>query len=155
MATIYYEPSGCNCDGQDYTSEDISNAANAALKLASEGKTSGNDKYPHTYNDYEHFSFQHASAPYIEFPVFPNGETYNGQSPGADRVVLGSIATDFQSAVYCAVITHDGQKKNGFAECQDDTTNPAGKGDFKKRKEHRKKHHAPEGRKLLKHLVLN
>ena len=32
--------------------------------------------------------------------------------------------------MYCAVITHDGQRKNGFAECMDDTMNPRGKGDY-------------------------
>ncbi|EJD34675.1 Ribonuclease/ribotoxin, partial [Auricularia subglabra TFB-10046 SS5] len=76
----------------------------------------GKDKYPHAYNDYEHFAFAHAQAPYIEFPVM-QGKVYTGEAPGADRVVLGSIADDFQSAVYCAVITHDGQRKNNFAEC--------------------------------------
>lgn len=65
--------------------------------------------------------------PYLEFPIF-SSETYDGSSPGADRVVIGSIAEDYSSAVYCAVITHDGQRKNGFAECRDDTVNLRGKG---------------------------
>lgn len=43
-------------------------------------------------------------------------------------MVIGSIAEDYSSAVYCAVITHDGQRKNGFAECRDDTVNVRGKG---------------------------
>ncbi|KZV81253.1 Ribonuclease/ribotoxin, partial [Exidia glandulosa HHB12029] len=116
MVQILYEPSGCNCDGTEYTRADIAAAAKKALELASEGKTLGRDKYPHAYHDYEHFSFSHAQAPYLEFPVL-HGEVYTGEAPGADRIVLGSIAEDFQSAVYCAVITHDGQKKNNFAEC--------------------------------------
>lgn len=69
--------------------------------------------------------------PYLEFPIFQNGKIYDGGSPGPDRVVIGSISEDFSSAVYCAVITHDGQRRNGFAECSDDTMNVRGKGTFK------------------------
>lgn len=58
-----------------------------------------------------------------------DGNVFEGGSPGPDRVVIGSIAKNFKSAVYCAVITHDGQKSNGFSECKDDTMNPKGKGD--------------------------
>ncbi|KAJ9619212.1 hypothetical protein H2203_008541 [Taxawa tesnikishii (nom. ined.)] len=123
---IYYEPTGCNCDGTAYNRSDINTAATEALRLASEGRTVGRDKYPHAYNDYEHFTFQHAQAPYLEFPITRTGRAYDGQSPGADRIVIGSIADDYSSAVYCAVITHDGQRKNGFAECADDTMNPRG-----------------------------
>ncbi|KAA6411977.1 MAG: guanyl-specific ribonuclease F1 [Lasallia pustulata] len=147
MAEIYYEPSGCDCDGTEYTNDDINNAATAALKLASEGQTLGRDKYPHAYNDYEHFSFQHAVKPYLEFPIV-SGETYDGSSPGADRVVIGSIAEDYSSAVYCAVITHDGQRKNGFAECRDDTVNLRGKGRDVKVKKERK------ARKLIDKIEL-
>lgn len=49
---------------------------------------------PHAYNDYEKFNFSHAKKPYLEFPVLSNGE-YEGGSPGADRVVIGSIAEDY------------------------------------------------------------
>lgn len=41
MATIYYEPSACNCDGTDYTKADIDAAATQALALAKAGKTVG------------------------------------------------------------------------------------------------------------------
>ncbi len=52
-----------------------------------------------------------------------NGKAYTGdESPGADRIVIGSIATDYQSAIFCAVITHDGSTNNGFTECKNDTT---------------------------------
>jgi hypothetical protein len=149
--TIYYAPSGCNCGRDDYSKDDITAAATAALQLASQGQTVGRDKYPHAYNDYEHFNFKHAQAPYLEFPIMRNGETYDGdRSPGADRIVLGSIADDYQSAVYCAVITHQGENSNKFQECQDDTMNPRGTGNFKKE-------HGAEGmynRKLLKHIEL-
>lgn len=44
---------------------------------------------------------------------------YSGGSPGADRVVIGSISSDESTAEYCAVITHDGQSGNDFGECTD------------------------------------
>lgn len=78
----------------------------------------GKDKYPHAYNDYEHFSFQNAKAPYLEFPILTSG-VYDGESPGADRVVLGSIADDYSSAIYAATITHTGAKNDDFKECVD------------------------------------
>jgi hypothetical protein len=66
--------------------------------------------------------------------------------------VLGSIATDFQSAVYCAVITHDGQRKNGFVECKDDTVNQDGEGTFDvNRTEGRGREPGPD-RELLERL---
>jgi hypothetical protein len=103
--------------GTYYSQTDIDNAATAALSYYSQGETVGNDAYPHQYNDYEGFSFS-CSAPYLEFPIF-SGSTYSGGSPGADRVVIGSISGDDSSAQYCAVITHDGESNNDFAECSD------------------------------------
>ena len=109
---------------------------------------------PHAYNDYEKFTFSHAHKPYLEFPIEQNGKVYDGESPGADRIVIGSISEDYQSAVFCAVITHDGQKKNGFAECADDTMNVNGKGEYQGHGDdeeshghHHKRHH--HNRKLL------
>ena len=51
--------------------------------------------------------------------------------------------------MYCAVITHDGQRKNKFAECADDTLNLRGKGEYvsKARK-------GGKERKLLKRIDL-
>lgn len=66
----------------------------------------------------EHFNFAHAEAPYLVFPILQKGKIYDGLSPGAERLVLGSIAEDFSSAIYCACLTKDGQRKNGFAECK-------------------------------------
>lgn len=60
-----------------------------------------------------------------------------------------SALTMISSAVYCAVITHDGQKKNGFAECADDTMNPRGKGNYEG---HEKKGH--HHRKLVQRIDL-
>ncbi|KAI9841771.1 MAG: hypothetical protein M1830_007841 [Pleopsidium flavum] len=154
MAEIYYEPTGCNCDGTDYTRDDINAAATKALSLASQGQTIGRDKYPHAYNDYEHFTFAHASAPYLEFPILQSGNIYDGSAPGPDRVVIGSISEDFSSAVYCAVITHDGQRKNGFAECSDDTMNVRGKGTFVGKGKGEEGVGGRFGRKLVKRIDL-
>jgi len=156
MATIYYEPSGCNCANKtDYHRDAINAACTQALRLASEGETVGRDKYPHAYNDYEHFKFDHAQKPYLEFPIMEDGRPYDGESsPGADRVVIGSISTDYSSAVYCAVITHDGQRKNGFTECKDDTVNQDGAGTYDvNRTEGRGREPGP-GRKLLDRIEM-
>lgn len=40
-ADIYYEPSGCNCDGTSYSRAAINAAASKALELASQGQTLG------------------------------------------------------------------------------------------------------------------
>lgn len=66
------------------------------------------------------------------------------------RQVIGSISTDYQSAVYCATITHDGSTKNGFTECQDDTVNTDGSGTYERKlKEGSKGKEPGPGRKLL------
>ncbi|KAK3933966.1 Ribonuclease/ribotoxin [Diplogelasinospora grovesii] len=151
--TIYYEPTGCNCANKTtYSQSAIHAACVATLDLASKGETVGRDKYPHAYNDYEHFSFPHAQPPYFEFPIMSDGSVYNGDvGPGADRVVIGSVAEDYSSAVYCATITHSGSsERNGFVECKDDTVNPNGQGTWDVRKTERLGRE-PEGeRKLLR-----
>jgi hypothetical protein len=103
--------------GTYYSQQNINDAATAALSYYASGETVGRDSYPHQYKDYEGFSFL-CSAPYLEFPILTSG-VYDGGSPGADRVVIGSISSDESSAEYCAVITHDGQSDNDFAECSD------------------------------------
>jgi hypothetical protein len=104
--------------------------------------------------DYEHFSFTHAQKPYLEFPILESGAFSGDESPGADRVVIGSIATDYQSAVFCAVITHDGSKKNGFTECQDDTVNTSGKGQYEGRRGHGRGREEEHGRRLVEKIDL-
>lgn len=79
---------------------------------------------------------------------------YTGDSPGADRVVIGSIATDYQSAIFCAVITHDASSNNGFTECQDDTVNTAGKGSYSAPGGRNDTEGKGEGRKLLERIDL-
>lgn len=61
------------------------------------------------------------------------------------------VCTDWcTSAVYCAVITHDESKNNGFTECADDTMNPGGKGNYEGHEQ--KGHHH---RKLIKRIDLH
>lgn len=88
----------------------------------------GRDKYPHAYNDYEHFSFPHVQAPYLESPVLAGGAVYAGGARCADGVVLGSIAEDFGNAVYCGLITHTSEAGNAFQMCKDTTMNVSGEG---------------------------
>ena len=180
-----HEPSGCNCDNKTtYSKSAINAACTHALSLASQGETTGRDKYPHAYNgpfppnptpyspktpplphplalapfsqnhpDYEHFSFPNAQKPYLEFPILESGEFTGNESPGADRIVIGSIATDYSSAVYCATLTHDGSTKNGFTECKDDTVNTDGKGSYTSKTEGRGREPGP-GRELLERIDL-
>jgi hypothetical protein len=38
--------------------------------------------------DTEHFDFEHAQAPFFEFPIMQDGSVYDGRdSPSTDRVV--------------------------------------------------------------------
>jgi len=76
--------------------------------------------------------------------------TSAGMSKSCTGVRCVWYAHDCPSAVYCAVITHDGQRKNGFAECADDTMNPRGKGNYEGHERRGHKH-----RKLLKRIDLN
>lgn len=47
-----------------------------------------NSTLTHPLPDFEKFKFAHAQKPYLEFPIMPNGEVYDGESsPGADRIV--------------------------------------------------------------------
>ncbi|ESZ95799.1 hypothetical protein SBOR_3816 [Sclerotinia borealis F-4128] len=152
MSTIYDEPTGCNCDNEStHDQSAIDAACKQALLLAFEKKTVGEDKYPHAYNDYEDFIFLPAAKkPYLEFPILSCGTIYNGSnptSPGADRIVIGSIATDYKSAIFCAVITHDGSSKDGFTECMNTGDNGEGAYERKEKGEEGK-----EGRELLERI---
>jgi hypothetical protein len=60
--------------------------------------------------------------------------------------------------VFCAVITHDGSKRNGFTECRDDTVNTSGKGSYEGRERRdgwgREGREEEEGRDLLDRIDL-
>jgi hypothetical protein len=81
-----------------------------------------------------------------------NDEVYTGSdSPGTDRIVIGSVAADYASAIFCAAITHSGATThNGFVECKDDTVNPGGEGDWDTERTKDRGLEAPDGRLLLR-----
>jgi hypothetical protein len=106
------------------------------------------------FPDYEKFSFQHAKKPYLEFPILESGAYNDNGSPGADRVVIGSIATDYNSAVFYAVIPHDGSTKNWFTERKDDTVNTSGKGTWDTEKTKGRGREPGRGRQLLGRIDL-
>ncbi|KAI6093916.1 ribonuclease-domain-containing protein [Hypoxylon rubiginosum] len=66
--------------------------------------------YPHTYNNYEGFSFA-VSGPYLEFPLLASGSVFTGGSPGADRVIINT------SCKLAGEITHTGASGNNFVGC--------------------------------------
>jgi hypothetical protein len=70
--------SDVQCGRDDYTSDEIQAAADAACQYLQEGTTAGGSKYPEHYNDYEGFSFGGVSGPYYEFPIMANGNIYSG-----------------------------------------------------------------------------
>ncbi|TFK36891.1 ribonuclease T1 [Crucibulum laeve] len=69
----------CTCAGRRYSATDIANG----IKKAEGG---GASDYPHQYHDFEDFPFSTCSGEFFEFPIL-SGSTYNGGSPGADRVI--------------------------------------------------------------------
>jgi len=98
------QSSGCTCGDNSYTSDDIQDA----IKAADDG---GAGDYPHQYHDYEGFDFPSCNGTFYEYPL-ESGNTYNGGSPGADRVIYDDDGD------FCACITHTGaSSKDGFVEC--------------------------------------
>ncbi|EXJ82865.1 ribonuclease T1 [Capronia epimyces CBS 606.96] len=93
-----------------YYQSTIDSAVEEGYSLYQAGQTEGTDKYPHVYNDYEGFSFQ-VAGPYYEFPILRDFKTYDGGSPGPDRVIFN---TDGDLA---GVITHTGASGNDFLQC--------------------------------------
>jgi len=74
-------------------------------------QNTGDNSYPHQYNNYEGFEFPD-EGPWYEFPILSSDEVYAGGSPGADRVVFNADGK-FQDA-----ITHTGASGNNFVECE-------------------------------------
>ncbi|RJE21678.1 guanyl-specific ribonuclease [Aspergillus sclerotialis] len=97
-----------SCASHCYTKAAVSEAQDAGYKLYS----SNNDvnDYPHEYHNYEDFDFP-VPGDYYEFPILTSGKTYDGGSPGADRVIFN---TDNQLA---GVITHSGASGGDFVAC--------------------------------------
>ncbi|KAL9086722.1 MAG: hypothetical protein Q9159_004017 [Coniocarpon cinnabarinum] len=100
------------CGSDSYSASKIASAANTACSYISQGGEAGGSKYPERYNDYEGFSFDGAPGPYYEFPILESG-TYDGGSPGADRVVVSTSG----GCGYVGLITHSGASDNDFVAC--------------------------------------
>jgi hypothetical protein len=101
------------CGGTCYWQSDVNAAVSKGYSLYQNGQTEGSDAYPHTYNDYEGFSFD-TPGPYQEFPILSSFKVYNGGSPGPDRVIFND------DGEYAGVITHTGASGNDFVACQGD-----------------------------------
>ncbi|KXN86778.1 Guanyl-specific ribonuclease Po1 [Leucoagaricus sp. SymC.cos] len=90
--------------GRSYSATNLRNGISKAL-------SGGAGDYPHEYHDFEGFDFTTCSGTFFEFPILTSG-TYNGGSPGADRVIYD------QSGRFCACLTHTGASTtNGFVRC--------------------------------------
>ncbi|KAF1837723.1 Ribonuclease/ribotoxin [Decorospora gaudefroyi] len=126
-------PRACysQCGSICYSSTQVTTARNWGYKFYQADSTSGGSSYPHTYSNYEGFSFM-VGGPYQEFPILGSG-TYNGGkwlagggfvfvlwlmleffvlgSPGPDRVIFNSRG---QRA---GEITHTGASGSSFVKC--------------------------------------
>ncbi|KAL1305223.1 hypothetical protein AAFC00_002140 [Neodothiora populina] len=102
--------SDVTCGSTVYYPSSLQLALNAGYSHYKAG-TEVND-YPHTYNNYEGFTFSRASGPYQEFPIL-KGKAYTGGSPGADRIIFNT------KGVYVGSITHTGASGNDFVGCSD------------------------------------
>ncbi|KAI1383314.1 ribonuclease-domain-containing protein [Hypoxylon trugodes] len=96
------------CGSTYYSANAVNSAAQKACSDSQAGSAPGG--YPHTYNNYEGFSFS-VSGPYLEFPLLSSGSVYTGGSPGADRVVINT------SCKLAGEITHTGASGNNFVGC--------------------------------------
>ncbi|KAI2629629.1 ribonuclease-domain-containing protein [Hypoxylon sp. NC1633] len=106
-APLVEERAATTCGSTYYTATQVNQAAQRACTYYSSGSAPGG--YPHTYNNYEGFSFS-VSGPYLEFPLLSSG-TYSGGSPGADRVIIST------SCRLAGEITHTGASGNNFVGC--------------------------------------
>lgn len=67
------------CGSTCYTSAQASAARTAGYNLYKSGSTAGSSTYPHTYNNYEGFTFL-VAGPYEEFPLKTSGTYTGGES---------------------------------------------------------------------------
>ncbi|CAE6475549.1 unnamed protein product, partial [Rhizoctonia solani] len=83
---------GVNCGKAQFSASEVQTAAEAAASRVAEGSQVGRNKYPHRFNNREGFEFlPDCNAPFYEFPIFKS-KVYTGESPGPDRVVIGSVS---------------------------------------------------------------
>ncbi|KAI2640631.1 Ribonuclease/ribotoxin [Hypomontagnella submonticulosa] len=105
---IIEERAATTCGSTYYSATAVNQAAQRACTDYQSGSAPGG--YPHTYNNYEGFSFS-VSGPYLEFPILSSGSIYSGGSPGADRVIINT------SCRLAGAITHTGASGNNFVGC--------------------------------------
>ena len=68
---------GQTCGSVVYTAAQVNAASVKAYSLYKAGTTLGTNKYPHTFNNNEGFSFA-VAGPYQEFPILASGAVYSG-----------------------------------------------------------------------------
>lgn len=123
------ERAATTCGSTSYTATQVNAAAQQACSYYQAGTTASG--YPHTYNNYEGFSFS-VAGPYQEFPMLSSKVVYTGGksipsllrvplwelllmtkkgSPGADRVIINT------SCKLAGAITHTGASGNNFVGC--------------------------------------
>ncbi|RYP50928.1 hypothetical protein DL768_003653 [Monosporascus sp. mg162] len=107
-APLIEEQAATTCGSTYYTATQVNQAAQKACTYYRAGDAPGG--YPHTYNNYEGFSFT-VSGPYLEFPMLASGSVYTGGSPGPDRVIINT------SCKLGGAITHTGASGNSFVGC--------------------------------------
>jgi hypothetical protein len=91
---IKQRQSSTTCGSNYYSASQVSDAVSQGYSYYQSGETVGSDSYPHTYNDYEGFSFNGVSGPYQEFPIEESGVYTGGQSlstAGMYRILTGCI----------------------------------------------------------------
>lgn len=122
------ERAAATCGSVSYTAAQVNAASQKACSYYNAGTKAGSSTYPHTYNNYEGFSFGGVAGPYQEFPILASGALYTGGkhsfenywrlvlnftgSPGADRVIINTPACK-----QAGTITHTGASGNNFVAC--------------------------------------
>ncbi|KAM7194556.1 ribonuclease domain containing protein [Naviculisporaceae sp. PSN 640] len=100
---------GATCGSVVYSATAVNAASVRACNHYKAGTTVGG--YPHTYNNYEGFTFA-VAGPYQEFPILSSGALYTGGSPGPDRVVI-----NVPGCKQAGAITHTGASSSSFVKC--------------------------------------
>ncbi|OXV06128.1 hypothetical protein Egran_06102 [Elaphomyces granulatus] len=112
-------PTGAvTCGNRTYTPAQVVAARDEGCRHFRAGTTvgSGNNPYPHQYNNIEGFTTFRTPSPWYEFPMLVGGVLFtgaSGQKPGPDRVVFDG------SCAYAGSITHTGAVGNRFVGCSD------------------------------------
>lgn len=76
-AAVIEERAATTCGSTSYTADQVNQAAQKSCSYYKSGDAPGG--YPHTYNNYEGFSFS-VSGPYLEFPMLTSGVYTGGES---------------------------------------------------------------------------